>query len=94
MQDLFDEAGLSAGAVYGYFKSKEDIVLAIAEDSLGEMISTVHAFATSRQGEGRWSVATPRTSWGPSPCSDGPRRSATQVWPNGPVGCWSRCGTT
>jgi AcrR family transcriptional regulator len=52
MQDLFDEAGLSAGAVYGYFKSKEDIVLAIAEDSLGGMIATIHAFAASSHGEG------------------------------------------
>ena len=34
MADVIRESGLSAGAVYGYFKSKEDIVAAIAEDAL------------------------------------------------------------
>jgi AcrR family transcriptional regulator len=37
MQDILDEAGLSAGAVYRYFTGKSDIVAAIA----GENISTV-----------------------------------------------------
>jgi TetR/AcrR family transcriptional regulator, transcriptional repressor of aconitase len=44
MQDLFAEAGLSSGAVYSYFASKDDMILAIAEDNLrgvSEMISTV-----------------------------------------------------
>ncbi|HEY3557049.1 MAG TPA: TetR/AcrR family transcriptional regulator [Kribbella sp.] len=35
MADVIRESGLSAGAVYGYFKSKEEIVGAIAEDALG-----------------------------------------------------------
>ncbi|RAY12032.1 TetR/AcrR family transcriptional regulator [Actinomadura craniellae] len=30
MQDIFQESGLSAGAVYRYFKSKNDLILAIA----------------------------------------------------------------
>ena len=34
MADVIRESGLSAGAVYGYFKSKEEIVGAIAEDAL------------------------------------------------------------
>ncbi|WP_328518758.1 TetR/AcrR family transcriptional regulator [Kribbella sp. NBC_00359] len=34
MADVIRESGLSAGAVYGYFKSKEEIVSAIAEDAL------------------------------------------------------------
>ncbi|MFF0343926.1 TetR/AcrR family transcriptional regulator [Kribbella sp. NPDC004875] len=38
MADVIRESGLSAGAVYGYFKSKEEIVGAIAEDALG----TIH----------------------------------------------------
>jgi TetR/AcrR family transcriptional regulator, transcriptional repressor of aconitase len=33
MQDVFAESGLSAGAVYRYFKSKDDIIRAIATDS-------------------------------------------------------------
>jgi AcrR family transcriptional regulator len=31
MQDIFEEAGLSTGAVYRYFSSKEEIILALAE---------------------------------------------------------------
>ncbi|MEU4194967.1 TetR/AcrR family transcriptional regulator [Kribbella sp. NPDC026611] len=34
MADVIQESGLSAGAVYSYFKSKEAIVAAIAEDAL------------------------------------------------------------
>jgi AcrR family transcriptional regulator len=34
MADVIRESGLSAGAVYGYFKSKEEIVAAIAEEAL------------------------------------------------------------
>ncbi|MEU8224885.1 TetR/AcrR family transcriptional regulator [Kribbella sp. NPDC048915] len=40
MADVIRTSGLSAGAVYGYFKSKEEIVGAIAEDAL----STVDEF--------------------------------------------------
>src|SRR5919197_5412070 len=36
MQDVFRESGLSAGAVYSYFKSKDDLVKAIATE--GEML--------------------------------------------------------
>jgi len=32
LQDVFAEANLSAGCVYSYFQSKEDLVLAIAEE--------------------------------------------------------------
>src|SRR5262245_37343491 len=35
MQDVITEAGLSVGAVYRYFKSKEDLVMAIAEEVVG-----------------------------------------------------------
>jgi AcrR family transcriptional regulator len=34
MADVIRESGLSAGAVYGYFKSKDEIVAAIADDAL------------------------------------------------------------
>jgi AcrR family transcriptional regulator len=51
MQDLFAESGLSAGAVYGYFASKEDMVLAIALENMGAVVAMIHTFATSpRQG--------------------------------------------
>ncbi|MFG1912681.1 TetR/AcrR family transcriptional regulator [Kribbella sp. NPDC048928] len=37
MADVIRESGLSAGAVYGYFRSKEEIVAAIAEDALSSV---------------------------------------------------------
>ncbi|GAA0817089.1 TetR/AcrR family transcriptional regulator [Spirilliplanes yamanashiensis] len=37
MQDLVREAGLSVGAVYRYFRSKEDIVSAIADEVVGSL---------------------------------------------------------
>jgi AcrR family transcriptional regulator len=51
MQDLFAESGLSAGAVYGYFASKEEMVLAIALENMRDIVTMIHSFATShRQG--------------------------------------------
>jgi AcrR family transcriptional regulator len=49
---LFTEVGLSSGAVYGYFDSKEDAILAIAEEGLSEVISIIHPFAAAPRGEG------------------------------------------
>ncbi|GAB3949978.1 TetR/AcrR family transcriptional regulator [Kribbella albertanoniae] len=37
MADVIAASGLSAGAVYGYFKSKEEIVAAIAEEALSNV---------------------------------------------------------
>lgn len=37
MTDIFTEAGLSAGAVYGYFKGKNEIIAAIAEHVIGNI---------------------------------------------------------
>ncbi|WP_375485398.1 TetR/AcrR family transcriptional regulator [uncultured Jatrophihabitans sp.] len=41
MQDLFTESGLSAGAVYRYFPSKAEMVLAIAEENMRDVVATV-----------------------------------------------------
>lgn len=38
MQDILTEANLSAGAVYRYFRSKEEIVGAIVADNLAELL--------------------------------------------------------
>lgn len=38
MQDIFHASGLSAGAVYRYFPSKNSLIRAIAENSLNEVI--------------------------------------------------------
>jgi AcrR family transcriptional regulator len=37
MVDVFAEAGLSAGAVYRYFRSKDEIITAIAEEVVGHV---------------------------------------------------------
>ena len=39
MQDVLSEANLSAGAVYRYFRSKDDILAAIAIDALAKVAS-------------------------------------------------------
>jgi AcrR family transcriptional regulator len=43
MQEIFEESGLSPGAVYRYFKSKEEIVQAIAMETLGGFAAAVEA---------------------------------------------------
>ena len=47
MQDLFAEAGLSSGAVYRYFASKDEVIMAIAEENAREVLAMMHA-ATGR----------------------------------------------
>jgi len=41
MQDVLTEAGMSAGAVYRYFRGKEDIIAAIADEALTELTASV-----------------------------------------------------
>jgi AcrR family transcriptional regulator len=41
MVDIFTEAHLSAGAVYGYFKGKNDIIIAIADDVVGRIAEII-----------------------------------------------------
>ena len=43
MQQIFEESGLSPGAVYRYFKGKEEIVQAIAEETLRGFGATLEA---------------------------------------------------
>ncbi|WP_433435450.1 TetR/AcrR family transcriptional regulator [Nonomuraea sp. CA-141351] len=43
MQDVLAEADLSAGAVYRYFKSKDDIIAATASEALAEVASAFEA---------------------------------------------------
>jgi TetR/AcrR family transcriptional regulator, transcriptional repressor of aconitase len=46
MQDLFAEAGLSSGAVYGYFASKDDVIIAIAEENVRDFAVMTHEVAS------------------------------------------------
>src|SRR5262245_5936285 len=52
MQDLFAEVGLSAGAVYGYFDSKNEVILAIAEENMHDVVTMIHKLADDPQGDG------------------------------------------
>jgi AcrR family transcriptional regulator len=41
MQDLVREAGLSSGAIYRYFDSKDEMILAICDENLGGIVAIV-----------------------------------------------------
>jgi TetR/AcrR family transcriptional regulator, transcriptional repressor of aconitase len=51
MQQICDESGLSPGAVYRYFKGKEEIVRAIAEETLRGLGATLEAGPRGRPAE-------------------------------------------
>ena len=50
MQDLFAEAGLSSGAVYSYFASKDDVIVAIAEENMRGVTEMITAAAAQHPG--------------------------------------------
>jgi AcrR family transcriptional regulator len=79
MQDVITEAGLSVGAVYRYFKSKNDIVDAIADQYAGQLQA---AFA-SLVGEERPLIEIMQAGIGIIDAATGPdgaMRLAVQVW--------------
>src|SRR5690349_24415278 len=41
MQDVIKEAGLSVGAFYRYFKSKNELIIAIATAKIGEVTGVI-----------------------------------------------------
>ncbi|MYS24859.1 transcriptional regulator, TetR family [Streptomyces sp. DvalAA-14] len=50
MQDLFAESGLSAGAVYRHFASKDEMILAIAEENLRAVLQVALTVAEREPG--------------------------------------------
>ncbi|MFB7334023.1 TetR/AcrR family transcriptional regulator [Streptomyces adustus] len=50
MQDLFAESGLSAGAVYRHFASKNEVITAIVEENMRDVLAMVNAVAGGRPG--------------------------------------------
>jgi AcrR family transcriptional regulator len=50
MQDLFAEADLSSGAVYRYFASKDDVIIAIAEENMRDVVAMIHDVASISPG--------------------------------------------
>ena len=51
MLDLQAEAGVSAGAIYVYFKGKHDIVLAIAEENIERLSAVLDAALEAEDGD-------------------------------------------
>lgn len=51
MLDLQAEAGVSAGAIYVYFKGKHDIVLAIAEENTDRLATALDAALDAQDGK-------------------------------------------
>jgi TetR/AcrR family transcriptional regulator, transcriptional repressor of aconitase len=46
MPDILAEAGVSSGAVYNYFRSKEEMIVAIAKENISQVISVLREAAT------------------------------------------------
>jgi AcrR family transcriptional regulator len=81
LQNVFAEAALSAGAVYNYFQSKDELILAIAEDrhrdealALSQRASSLDPLDTLRQ-VGNLFIDTYLSAAG-----DEKRRIAVQTW--------------
>ena len=49
MADVISASGLSAGAVYSYFKSKDELVAAIADEALGSVDQVFRAILSSTE---------------------------------------------
>ncbi|MFI7068524.1 TetR/AcrR family transcriptional regulator [Kribbella sp. NPDC050124] len=51
MQDVFTEAGKSAGAVYGYFPTKDDLIIGVATQNLDDVTQLLRTALTRLEGE-------------------------------------------
>jgi AcrR family transcriptional regulator len=81
MQDIFEESGLSAGAIYRYFSSKEDIVEAIAESRHVKEAELINeAMKTSDIRSGLHHLADLYFIWLTDPREQMRRRIGVQVW--------------
>jgi AcrR family transcriptional regulator len=81
MRDIFDESGLSVGAVYRYFASKEDIVEAIAEQRHTKEAELIRE--AIREGEPRsilHRLADLYFEWLADPDERRRRRVGVQIW--------------
>lgn len=81
LQDVFAEAGLSAGCVYNYFQSKEELVLAIADDRhQDERRALAGGSKTQDPVEGLHKIAKHFAETYLSADGDERRRIAIQTW--------------
>jgi AcrR family transcriptional regulator len=81
MQDIIEESGLSTGAVYRYFSSKEDIVKAVAEQRHAKEAELIHeAMQASDIRSGLHRLAELYFIWLTDPHEQMRRRIGVQVW--------------
>ncbi len=80
MQDVIAEAGLSVGAVYRYFRSKNDIVEAIAEQYSSQIRGQLADLVASEERSMADIMAKAIRLIDANMGSDGPMRLAVQVW--------------
>jgi AcrR family transcriptional regulator len=82
MPDIFAEAGLSSGAVYGHFSGKDEIIEAIAEERrAGEVLLLQVAFEGSHDLRDAFSkFLEPLFAWLAEPAEQEKRRVGLQVW--------------
>jgi len=81
MQDVFHEAGLSAGAVYRYFKSKDELVQAISASVFDRMAAAIEGALAEEPVPGLDEIAA-RLAAAAQELSgeDGPARVAPPAW--------------
>jgi TetR/AcrR family transcriptional regulator, transcriptional repressor of aconitase len=81
MQDVFRESGLSAGAVYRYFKTKDELIRAISARALGHVGTVIDAALSEEpvpgldEIAGRIAAAAQELSG-----ADGPARIGPAAW--------------
>ena len=79
MQALLSEAGMSAGAVYRYFDSKDAMIVAIAEENLDEIVAIIGESVQSGVGVGT-ALASALEYAGTRQAADGFGAIALLVW--------------
>jgi TetR/AcrR family transcriptional regulator, transcriptional repressor of aconitase len=81
MQDVFRESGLSAGAVYRYFKSKEELVKEISASALGRLGTVIESALDSDPVPGLDEIAARlATAVQELSGADGPARIGPAIW--------------
>jgi AcrR family transcriptional regulator len=80
MQDVFRESGLSAGAVYRYFKSKDELVQAIAAGAIGHLAAVMEDALAQDPVPGIDEIAGRLATAVEELSEDGPARVAVAAW--------------
>lgn len=80
LQDVFRESGLSAGAVYRYFKSKNDLVQAITAEERGPVTAVIESALAQDPVPGADEIAGLAAALQELSGPDGPARVAPSAW--------------